>query len=70
MSEDSTNRRSVLKSLAALPAAALLAGPSLAQAATGKIIVFNGTALRGAGKIVVRAFGWAAETENGWRLGP
>ncbi len=66
MSENSTNRRLFLQSLVALPAAALLARPGLAQAATGKIIVFNGSEMRAGGKIEVRVFGWAAETAAGW----
>lgn len=66
MSERVTNRRVLLQSLAALPAAALLTRAGLAQAATGKMIVFDGTTLVAGGKIEVRAFGWAAETQNGW----
>lgn len=66
MSDHPINRRLLLQSLAALPAAALLTQSDLAQAATGKMIVFNGTTLIADGKIEVRVFGWAAETPNGW----
>ena len=60
------NRRLLLQSLAVMPAAALILRPGTALAAPKKIIVFNGTVLVAGGKIEVRAFGWAAETEEGW----
>ena len=66
MSESKINRRLLLQSLAVMPAAALVLGPGTALAAAKKIIVFNGTVLVAGGKIKVQAFGWAAETEEGW----
>ena len=61
-----TNRRQLLQSLAALPAAALVMAPQTAMAAATKIITFNGSILAAGGKVEVRAFGWAAETADGW----
>ena len=66
MNTVTTNRRRVLQSLAALPAAALVMGPQTAMAAASKIITFNGSIMVAGGKIEVRAFGWAAETADGW----
>ncbi len=40
--------------------------PQTAMAATGKIITFNGSTMVAGGKIEIRAFGWAAETADGW----
>ena len=50
----------------ALPAAALVLRPQTAFAAATKIITFNGSVLVAGGKVEVRAFGWAAETADGW----
>ncbi len=61
-----TNRRQLLQSLAALPAAALVMAPQTAMAAATKIITFNGSIFVAGGKVEVRAFGWAAETADGW----
>ncbi|MEN8197816.1 MAG: hypothetical protein ABFS30_15090, partial [Pseudomonadota bacterium] len=66
MITDKTNRRRMLQSLAALPAAALVLGPRTALAATSRMITFNGSILVAGGKVEVRAFGWAAETADGW----
>jgi hypothetical protein len=66
MSEDAPNRRLLLQSLVALPAAALALKPQTALAAATRIITFNGSVLVAGGKVEVRAFGWAAETEAGW----
>ncbi len=66
MSEDVPSRRLLLRSFAALPAAALVLRPQTAFAAATKIITFNGSVLVAGGKIEVRAFGWAAETADGW----
>ncbi len=66
MKIETTNRRRVLQSLAALPAAALVMGPQTAMAAAGKIITFNGGIMVAGGKIEVVAFGWAAKTADGW----
>ncbi len=61
-----TNRRQLLQSLATLPAAALVMAPQTAMAAATKIITFNGSIFVAGGKVEVRAFGWAAETADGW----
>lgn len=66
MGKHATNRRRLLQSLAVLPATAMTLAPGKAFAAASKIIVFNGTTLIAGGKIEVRAFGWAAETADGW----
>jgi hypothetical protein len=66
MSSDATDRRLLLKSLAVLPAAALVIGSGAAQAAPKKVIVFRGSAFVAGGKIEVQTFGWAAETGDGW----
>ena len=66
MSKDTTSRRLLLQSLAALPAAALVMGPQTAMAAASKIITFDGSIMVAGGKIEIRAFGWAAETADGW----
>ena len=66
MSKDMINRRLLLQSLAVMPAAALVLRPGMAVAAPKKIIVFNGTVVVAGGKIEIQAFGWAAETEDGW----
>ncbi len=66
MSKDATNRRLFLQSLAVLPAAALVLRPGTALPATGKMIAFDGSVLVAGGRIEIRVFGWAAETEDGW----
>ncbi len=66
MNIETTNRRRVLQSLAALPAAALVMGPQTAMAAASKMIAFNGSLLVAGGKIEIRVFGWAAKTADGW----
>ena len=66
MNIGTTNRRQLLQSLAALPAAALVMAPQTAMAAATKIITFNGSVFVAGGKVEVRAFGWAAETADGW----
>ncbi len=66
MNKDTTSRRLLLQSFAALPAAALIMGPQTAMAGARKIITFDGSVLVAGGKIEIRAFGWAAETEAGW----
>jgi hypothetical protein len=66
MSKDVTSRRLLLKSLAVLPVTALALGPGTALAATRKMIVFQGSAFVAGGKIEIRTFGWAAETDKGW----
>ena len=66
MNTGTTNRRRLLQSLAALPAAALVLRPQMAFAAATKIITFNGSKFVAGGKIEVVAFGWAAETADGW----
>ena len=66
MNTVTTNRRRLLQSLAALPAAAWALGPQMAVAATGKTIVFDGSVLLADGKIELRVFGWAVETADGW----
>ena len=66
MNLGTTNRRRLLQSLAALPAAALVMAPQTAMAAATKIITFNGSVFVAGGKVEVRAFGWAAETADGW----
>ena len=66
MSIYTTNRRRLLQSLVALPAAALALGPQMAVAATNRMIVFNGSILVAGGKIEIQTFGWAAETKDGW----
>jgi hypothetical protein len=63
---ETTDRRRLLQSLAALPAAALVLRPQLAVAAATKIITFNGNSFVAGGKVEVRTFGWAAETADGW----
>ncbi len=45
MNLGTTNRRQLLQSLAALPAAALVMAPQTAMAAATKIITFNGSIL-------------------------
>ena len=66
MSKIETSRRMLLRSLAAMPAAALVLRPDIALAATSKMIVFKGSTFIAGGKIEIQTFGWAAETENGW----
>ena len=66
MTKDVTNRRQLLKSLAVLPAAALVLQPGVALAATKRMIVFKGGVFVAGGKIEIQTFGWAAETEDGW----
>ena len=66
MNKDVTSRRLLLQSLAVLPVTALALGSSKTLAATGKMIAFQGSAFVADGKIEVRTFGWAAETDNGW----
>ena len=66
MNIKTTNRRRLLQSLATLPAAALVMGAQPAMAAASKIITFNGSIMVAGGKIEIRAFGWAAETADGW----
>ena len=66
MLENVPSRRLLLRSFAALPAAALVIRPQTAFAAATKIITFNGSTLVAGGKVEVRAFGWAAETDAGW----
>ncbi len=66
MDKGATNRRRMLQSLAALPAAAMVLRPQMAAAAATKIITFNGSVFVAGGKIEIRAFGWAAETADGW----
>lgn len=68
MINETTNRRRVLQSFAALPAAAaLLLGPGAAAAATARrFIAFDGSQFVAGGKVEMRVFGWAAETADGW----
>ncbi len=66
MNTGTTNRRRLLQSFAALPAAALVLRPQMAFAAATKIIAFNGNTFVAGGKVEVRTFGWAAETADGW----
>ena len=66
MNTVTTDRRRLLQSLAAVPAAALVLRPQMASAAATKIITFNGSIFVAGGKIEVVAFGWAAETAVGW----
>ncbi len=66
MNTVTTDRRRLLQSLAAVPAAALVLRPQMASAAATKIITFNGSIFVAGGKIEVVAFGWAAETADGW----
>ncbi len=66
MNTVTTDRRRLLQSLAAVPAAALVLRPQMASAAATKIIAFNGSVFVAGGKIEIVAFGWAAETADGW----
>lgn len=64
MDAKTSTRRHALQALAAAPMAALLLRPSLAAAQATKIVAFHGTtAING---ITVHAFGWAAQTPDGW----
>ncbi len=54
MNKSDTSRRMLLRSLAAMPAAALVLRPDIALAATSKMIVFKGSAFIAGGKIEVQ----------------
>lgn len=66
MSGNKATRRNVIRSLAALPAMALLARPGKALAQASKIVVFNGVAPTPTPGVNLHYFGWAAETPQGW----
>ena len=61
-----TVRRTLLQSLAGLPAAALLIRPAAAATQAKQMLVFNGVLVDAAPGIDVHVFGWAAETPEGW----
>ena len=66
MNKDITSRRLLLQSLAVLPVTALALGPGTTLAATRRMIAFQGSVFVAGGKIEIRTFGWAAETDKGW----
>lgn len=65
MDGNTATRRKALQALAAVPMASLLLRPSVVAAAQAtKVVAFYGTtAING---ITVHAFGWAAQTPEGW----
>lgn len=66
MKKHQPTRREVLRSLAVLPATALLLRPGGAVAQASKIVVFNGVAPTPTPGVDLHYFGWAAETPQGW----
>lgn len=66
MNRTQAMRRTLLQSLAALPAAALTVRPAFAATEASRVVVFNGVAEAAAPGVDVHVFGWAAETPQGW----